>query len=143
MSQEDDISQEEEDFGYPLTGDELREIIGTPGVARLTYFMEKVNETGQVWTIGADDELIVLSGDDEEPFVVCFPHPEFGQDWFTTTEIEDVDLVAVRTEDWVREILPGLEESKIEILVFPTSEGEGVLLAGSKLAEMLSAAQAE
>lgn len=135
------MSQEDEEFGYALTGEELRQLIEAPVEARAAYFMQKVSETGQVWTIGAEDELIVLSGDDEEPFVVCFPHPEFGQDWFSTTEIEDVDLVAVRTEDWVKEILPGLEESNIGILVFPTSEGDGALIPGSKLAEMLTAVE--
>ena len=128
---------EEDDgaFGYELSGDELRRVIALPDDRRLSYFIEKCGETGQVWTIGANEELIVLANDDDEPFVVAFPHPEFGQDWFTTTDLDDVDLVSVGTEDWAREILPGLHQSEIQVLVFPTSEGEGTLVSAESLAK--------
>lgn len=137
------MSEEDQDFGYPLTGDELRAIITTSPEQRFEYFLDKVNETEQVWTIGAEDELIVLSGDDEEPFIVVFPHPEFGQDWFSTTELEDVDLVAVRTEDFAKEILPSLEDSNIEVLVFPTSEADGTIARAKQLSEILQSSPAD
>src|SRR3954470_22160014 len=130
------MSEEGSEFGYPLSGDELRRVIATPAGDRLSYFVDKVTETGQVWTIGADEELIVLADDEDRPFVVAFPHPEFGQDWFTTTDLDDVDLVSVTTEDWAREILPGLHQSEIKVLVFPTSEGEGALVPSDELAQL-------
>ncbi|MFI5385695.1 MAG: DUF2750 domain-containing protein [Fimbriimonadales bacterium] len=131
MTQEDD-----EDFGYELSGDELRRVIATSGHERLTYFIEKCRETGQVWTIGADEDLIVLGDDHDESFVVAFPHPEFGQDWFSTTDLDEVDLVSIGTEDWAREILPGLHEANVRVLVFPTSEGEGTLTGADELAKL-------
>ena len=107
---------------------------------RVTYFLEKVTESGQVWTIGADEELIVLSGDEDdgEPFVDVLPHRELAQDGFETTKLEDVNLVAVGTEDFAREILPGLEQSGIEVLVFPTSEADGAIASSKQLAELLT-----
>lgn len=131
------MDEDEGQFGYELSGEELRRVIATPADARLNYFVEKCTETGQVWTVGADEELIVLATDDEEPFVVAFPHPEFGQDWFSTTDLDDVDLVAIGTDDWAREILPGLQEANIQILVFPTSDNEGTLTSPDALAELL------
>ena len=77
------MSEDEGAFGYELSGDELRRIIATSDSERLNYFLSKCPETGQVWTIGANEELIVLANDADEPFVVAFPHPEFGQDWFS------------------------------------------------------------
>jgi len=132
------MSDEDESFGFELSGEELRRVIASSDEERLIYFVEKCIETGQVWTIGADEELVVLANDNEETFVVAFPHPEFGQDWFTTTDLEDVDLVALGTEDWTREILPGLQEAEISVLIFPTSEGEGTLKSPDELAKLLS-----
>jgi len=126
-------------FGYELSGEEMREQIATPADKRLTYFIEKCGATGQVWTIGVDEELVVLADEADEPFVVVFPHPEFGQDWFSTTELDDVDLVAIGTGDWAAEILPGLEEAGVRVLVFPTSEGEGMLMGSADLAKLHTA----
>ncbi|HTQ10525.1 MAG TPA: DUF2750 domain-containing protein [Fimbriimonadaceae bacterium] len=125
-------------FGYELSGEEMRGLIVTPPDQRLTYFVDKCAETGQVWTIGAGEELIVLADDSDEPFVVVFPHPEFGQDWFSTTELDEVDLVAISTQDWASEVLPGLEEAGVRILVFPTSEGDGLMIGSGDLAKLQS-----
>ncbi len=125
-----------EDIGYELSGEELRRVIAKPADQRLTYFVENCAESGFVWSIGVDEELIVLADDDDQQFVVAFPHPDFGQDWFTTTDLEDVDLVSVQTEDWAREILPGLEDASVQVLVFPTSESEGLLLGSLELAKL-------
>jgi hypothetical protein len=133
------MDEDEGLFGYELPGDELRRVIGTSAEERLAYFVSKSKESGQVWTIGAGEELIVLADDEDQPFVVAFPHPEFGQEWFTTTDLDDVDLVAVGTEDWTREILPGLQEAEIAILVFPTSENEGMLSSPDDLAKLIQA----
>jgi len=128
---------EEVSLSYELAGEELRRIIAEPVESRLQYFLEMCSEAGQVWTIGADDELIVLANDDDDQFVVAFPHPDFGQDWYAATELEDVDLVSVTTQDWAKEILPGLKQSDISVLVFPTSEQEGILVDSAELAELL------
>lgn len=130
---------DESDFGYELSGDELRRVLATTAEERLGYFIDKCNETGQVWTIGAGEELIVIADQSDVPFVVAFPHPEFGQDWFTTTELDEVDLVAVGTEDWAKEILPGLHQAQIQVLVFPTSEAEGTLTDADELAGQMTA----
>ncbi|HVT12248.1 MAG TPA: DUF2750 domain-containing protein [Fimbriimonadaceae bacterium] len=129
------MDEDDSQFGYELTGEELRRVIALPVEARLAYFVEKCAETGQVWSLGADEELIVLATDDDEPFVVTFPHPEFGQEWCEATELDEIELVAVTTDDWVREILPGLKEAQVMVLVSPTAESEGALLDPDALAE--------
>jgi hypothetical protein len=133
------MNEDEGVFGYPLTGDELRRVIATPPEDRLQYFVEKCNETGQVWTVATDEDIVVLAGENDEPFVLAFPHPEFGQDWFSTTDVDDVELVAIGTEDWAREILPGLQEAEIPVLVFPTSESDGTMTQPDELARLLLA----
>ena len=57
------MTDDEAVFGYDLDGDELRRLIVLPADQRLTYFIEKCAETGQVWTIGVDEELVVLADD--------------------------------------------------------------------------------
>ncbi|HWA83987.1 MAG TPA: DUF2750 domain-containing protein [Fimbriimonadaceae bacterium] len=129
------MNEDEESFGYDLSGDELRRVVALPAEERLTYFVEKCAETGQVWMIGSGDELLVLATDDEEAFIVAFAHPEFGQEWCESTELDDIELVAVSTDDWVREVLPGLKEAEIQVLVSPTSENEGALLEPDVMVE--------
>lgn len=131
------MSEEEGLFGYELSGEELRRLVQAPADERLRYFIDTAREQGQVWTIGTGDELLVLADDESEPFVVAFPHPEFGQDWIETTDLDEVDLVAVSTDDWADEILTGLAEAEVAILLFPTSEGEGILLGAEVLAKLL------
>jgi hypothetical protein len=131
------MNEDEGPVGYELSGDELRDTIAKTPEQRYAYFVDKCVETGQVWTVGAGEELIVLATEDEEPFVVAFPHPQFAEDWFSATDLDDVDLVAVHTDDWAKEILPGLHDAEIDILVFPTSEGTGSLTDAQELAKTM------
>ncbi len=129
---------EDEGFGYELGGDELRQTIAASRDDRLKYFVDKCHQCGQVWTLGAEEDLVVLADESDEPFVLAFPHPEFAQDWIETTDLEEVELVALGTADWEKEVLPGLQEAEIKILVLPTSEGEGAMLEAGKLAEVMT-----
>ena len=129
--------QETEELGYALDGDELRSTVGMEDDARLQYFLDKAKSEGQVWTLGAEDDLVVLAGEDETPFVVAFPHPDFAEEWIEGTDIDEVDLVAIGTSDWAAEILPGLQEAEIQVLVFPTSQSFGVQKEATELAALL------
>lgn len=131
------MSEQETEFddtSYELSGDELRSTVALDDQQRFKYFVEKVVEADQVWTLGAGEELIVLAGEDDTPFVVAFPHPDFAQEWIEGTDIEEVELIALSAADWASEILPGLQQEGIRVNVFPTSEYEGLEIDAQELA---------
>lgn len=131
MSEQD---HEFDDISYELSGEELRATSALDDDARFNYFIEKVKKEDQVWTLGAGEEIIVLAGEDDTPFIVAFPHPDFAQEWIEGTDIEEIELVALGASDWAKEILPGLHKEGIKVSVFPTSEFDGVEIASDELA---------
>ncbi len=132
-----DQETELEDISYALTGEELRSTLTLGDQDRFTYFIDKSKAEDQVWTLGVEEELIVLAGPEDTPFIVVFPHPEFAQEWIEGTDIEEVELVALSAADMADHVLPSLQEEGIRVSVFPTSEKDGREVDASELAKSL------
>jgi hypothetical protein len=124
-------------MSYPLTEQEARQITSLSEGERVSEFLRRIPETGEIWTLGAGEELIVLGDDEEHSFVVVWPHPEYGQLWYAETDLDEVELVAINAEDFAEEILPGLDEAEIDVVIFPTHDGTGAGVESMKLREMI------
>lgn len=127
--------------GYDLSADELREVLEQGMEQRLEYFVRKCAEGGTVWTVGSGEELIVLATEDDQPFVAAFPHPDFVEDWIESTDLDDVEIVGIEVEDWRVEVLPGLQDANIDVLVAPTASDTGALIQPLDLAALMGAVE--
>ncbi len=111
-----------------------------PQEARLDYFMIKAREWNQVWTLAQGEELMVLDDESDHAFVLAWPHPEYAQQWFAGSDLEEADLVAMNIEDWTKSALPELAGTGVGVEVFPTPDEEGTYVEAAALAVMMGAA---
>jgi hypothetical protein len=124
-------------MSYQLTEQDAERIMGLPEGERVSEFLSRIGETDEVWAIGTGDELVVLGDDAGHSFVVVWPHPEFGQRWYAETDLDEVELVAIGARDFADEILPGLAEAHIDVVVFPTVDGSGAGVESMKLRDLM------
>lgn len=109
------------------------DLIALSRQARFDHFLKASKETAQLWTLAEEEALLVLGVEDHDEFVVAFPQADVVGDWFETTGLEEADLVAMDTANWVESTLDELSESGVEVCVFPTAEDEGTFLTAEAL----------
>lgn len=114
------------------------DLIALSREARFDAFVKAAHETGQVWTLAEEEAFLVLGIDGHDEFVVAFPQPDVVGEWFQTTGLEEADLVAMDTSNWLESTLDELTESGVEICVFPTGEDEGTFTTAADLKKALS-----
>ena len=127
-------------MSYDLSEEDAVRVMALGEGERVSEFLHRAAETDEIWTIGTGDELVVLGDDEGHSFIVVWPHPEFGQRWYAETELDDVELVAVGTKDFANEILPGLAEANIDVVVFPALDGTGAGVDSLRLRDILHGA---
>jgi len=125
-------------MSYDLSAKELKNTIASTPNARLDHFIKKCRETGEIWTIADGEALLVLGSNENQQFIVVWPHPDYALNWFEDSGIEEVDLVAMNMQDWIESTLQELAEAGISVDVFPTFEQDGVVMAASDLQQRLS-----
>lgn len=115
------------------------DLIALPREARFHRFVEAAKENGQLWTLAEEEALLVLGIEGHDEFVVAFPQPDVVGPWFETCGLEEADLVAMSTEDWLQSTLDELTQGEVEVCVFPTPDDEGTFLTPNDLKGALSA----
>ena len=115
------------------------EIIALDTQVRYELFLEAAKKEGQLWTLADGEALLVLGFEGHEEFVAVFPQADVVGEWFQTVPVDEADLVAMSTEDWLGNVLDELTEGEVEICVFPTMEDSGTFVSAAELKAALAA----
>lgn len=115
------------------------DLIALPREERLQTFLQATKDKGQLWTLAEEEALLVLGIEEHNEFVVVFPAADVVSEWFDTIELEEADLVAMSTEDWLKHTLDELTEGDVEVCVFPTADDEGTFMTAAALKEAIAA----
>lgn len=114
------------------------DLIAQPAKSRYEAFVMAAKETGQLWTLAAEDALLILGIEGHEEFVVVFPSADVVGDWFEASGLEEADLVSMSTDDWRESTLDELKKDGVEVCVFPNADDEGTFIGADKLKEALN-----
>ena len=109
------------------------EIIALDTEARYDLFLKAARKEGQLWTLAEGEALLVLGFEGHEEFVAVFPQADVVGEWFQTVPVDEADLVAMSTEDWLDNVLDELIEGEVEICVFPTMDDAGTFMSAADL----------
>ncbi|GEM_PF-6987002 len=114
------------------------DLIALPREARFDVLVQTAKESGQLWTLAEEEALLVLGIEGHNEFVVVFPAADVVGGWFETCGLEEADLVAMNTEDWIATTLDELAEGEVEVCVFPTAADEGAFIGAADLKKALA-----
>jgi hypothetical protein len=107
---------------------------------RYEYFVSRVSDWEEVWSLASSDGDWALATDDDGTEVVpVWPHERFAAacadgDW-ANDEPRSITL-----DQWMERWLPGIARDKRLIAVFPLPGGEGVRVAAERLQKDLETA---
>ena len=110
-------------------------VLGLSADKRYDYFVGKVVETGQVWSLRSDKGWVMVSTDGAQCLPV-WPHPDFARDW-ATGDWADCQPVSIDLKAWTERWLPGMQEDEIAVAVFPSADEQGVVVEPEELLDSM------
>jgi hypothetical protein len=114
---------------YRLNQEEFDRALTLPGDERYRYFVSKVVDFDEVWTLKGPDGFVLFATDEDGrcrclPF---WPHPDHAAalavDMWRDCEPERIDLESFLT-NW----LPGMTTDNLKVAVFPTPLGTSIIV---------------
>jgi hypothetical protein len=111
---------------------EFASVSALPGSRRYTYFLKRVADWGNVWSLAQGDGWALASDESGQELVPVWPHPRFAaacaSGVWTGYAPRAVDLAA-----WMDKWIPGMHRDKRSVAVFPIPSHKGVIVTPDRL----------
>ncbi|MBI1423271.1 MAG: DUF2750 domain-containing protein [Gammaproteobacteria bacterium] len=117
---------------YAPSQQELQEIAGMQAAQRLQYFLTRVIEAEEVWSL-ADEQGWVMRENGDMAVLPIWPYRQCADACITET---DLHAHATSLDHFVESILHTLITQNIYVEVLPARETGGVLLSAGELRSM-------
>ncbi|MFB9885071.1 DUF2750 domain-containing protein [Balneatrix alpica] len=120
---------------YQLSSAQLQKIRNLPAVDRYDYFLRKVIDWEQIWSLKSAEGWVAMSADGLDCIPV-WPHPDFAKEW-ATDDWADCQPEAVSLDVWLERWTPGLTQDNTYVAIFPNGDDEEVVMSAEELEEAL------
>lgn len=106
---------------------------------RFDYCLEQALATNTVWTLRGDDGGVLMSSEGHS-CIPIWPDADFAiecaeEDWADCTPF------AIPLDAWLERWLPGLQQDRLQIVVFPDAAEEGIVITPKELKKSIQALQ--
>ena len=123
---------------YGLNQEQFDRAWTLPGDQRYRYFLSKVGDHEEVWTLKGPDGFVLFATDEEGrcKCIPFWPHPEHASaravDPWGDCQPERINVQSLLTH-W----LPGMTRDNVKAAVFPTPLGTSIVMEPERLMEDL------
>lgn len=118
-------------MSYEMTADEVGTILTQSPEQRFDYFVERVVEHGELWSLAEGDAWMVLSADGED-YLPVWPHPDLAAAWAGDAHQGSAPK-AIPLDLWLTRWAPGMEADGTLLAVCPGDDPDGVVVDASEL----------
>ena len=119
-----------------LSDQEIRSLIGASSEKRYEYWIKRVADLEEVWSLGDDSGWVLAADDDSTVGVPVWSHPEYAQAC-AEGEWAGNQPKAISLDDWLEKWLPGIARDNRMGSVFPIPDGKGVFVPPERVKEDL------
>ena len=124
-------------MNWQVSDQEFESVLSLPGAKRYTYFVKKVADWEEIWSLRNQDGW-VLAGDPSGTEVVpVWPNQRYAQAC-VAAEWQDCEPAVIDLETWMKRWIPGMTKDGRQVAVFPTLEDRGIVVEPSRLHSDLS-----
>lgn len=117
---------------------EMKSVLALSGQERYGYFIERVADREEAWGLQNEEGWVLIGFADGEAFCL-WPHADYARAC-TVGDWSDCAPEPISFEELIGELLPALVRDSLRLAVFPTPEGEAVVVDPRDLQEHLKAA---
>jgi Protein of unknown function (DUF2750) len=123
---------------YEMDEKQFETVIGLSAQERYEYFLEKVIEFKEVWSLRNDDGFVSMADDNGEECIPFWPHPDYARA-LATVSWSDCKPEVVSLDGFLEKWLVGMEKDKLNVTVFPAPGLKGAVVTPEHLKEDLQA----
>lgn len=127
------------DEPYAVDDREFAAVVALPASKRYEHFVKRVADTDSAYILADDDHPVVLADErGEEPSQLpLWPHPRYADAY--RAEFGGADRERVDLDELLDELLPAMADDGVDVAVFPTPDGRGVVVPAGRLRDDLLA----
>jgi hypothetical protein len=103
---------------WQIDDQELKAVLALPGERRYSYFLKRVVEWQQVWSLWGKNGWVLTGDDAGHEVVPIWPHPRFAEACISD-EWSGTQPRAIALAEWLEYWLPGLAKDQRLVGVFP------------------------
>ncbi len=122
-------------MSFTLTAAERDKTLALSNYQRYQYFIDMVNEQGEIWSLANDEGWVTLSAEGDNCLPI-WPHADYAAQW-ATGDWSDCSPKSVTLETWLKRWTKGLKNDETLLVVFPNLEEEALLVDPEELDEDL------
>lgn len=122
-------------MAYKLTKEQFDNVMRLSADARYDYFVKKVADWGEIWSLADADGWVSLSADGEECFPV-WPHPDYAAS-YAIEDWSNCKPKMITLDVWMDRWIAGLERDNTMVAIFPNEDEEGVVVSPAEIRDSL------
>jgi len=123
-------------MSWIMNDKEFESVISLNESERYTYFIKKVADWEEVWSLWSKDGWVLASDDSGHQHVPVWPHERFAAacilDEWAENEPRKIEL-----SDWIERWIPGMIRDKRIVSVFPAPNGKSISVLPERLKDDL------
>jgi hypothetical protein len=117
---------------------EMKTVLALSGQERYGYLIERVADREEAWGLQNEEGWVLIGFADGEAFCL-WPHADYARAC-TIGDWSDCTPESISLEELIGELLPALQRDSLRLAVFPTPEGEAVVVDARDFQEHLKSA---
>jgi hypothetical protein len=107
---------------------EFQRVVALPPQERYAYFVERVANTQQIWSLRTRSGWVTMGDDAAGQILPVWPHSRFAET-FIGENWAEAQVTGITLRDWVDRRVPGMIKQGTRIAVFPvTTTAEGAVV---------------
>lgn len=115
---------------------EIQAVVSLAAAKRYEYWIKKVADDEQVWSLGQKDGWALVGDDAGRELVPVWPHSKYAA--LCAKGIWDgYEPKVITLDDWLDRWVPGMERDGRLVAVFPTPDGNGAVVDPRRLEQDL------
>lgn len=115
---------------------ELRAILSLNAPKRYSYWIKKVTDQEEIWSLWAEGGWALASDKEGREVVPVWSHPRFAS-VCTVGAWQGYEPRMINFSAWMERWLPGLVHGRRLVAVFPTPSSRGIVVSPMRLKEDL------
>ena len=107
---------------------ELEAVTALSPEKRYNYFVKRICDWEQVWTLYEDDYIVLNEAKNDKLYILLFPFKDFAEHYATNTRgMKGVSYKSFEINEFLETIIKKLQANNVSnALVFPVANGYGL-----------------
>ena len=123
-------------MSYEVNDRELESVLALPAATRFDYFLNRIADWEEVWSLADQDGWVLTADDDGNECVPVWPARRFAEAC-CLGKWQNNEPRVISLDDWCEKWLPGMAADRRRVAVFPLDSDKAVVMRPQELLKVI------